>query len=79
VKPDAAADLAGHIESDVGESYRTNDIAPAGFRPTHVSAKGADMGDKGGKKDKEKNKQQQQTKQKQQEQKKQDKARPRTP
>jgi hypothetical protein len=79
VKSEAAADLAGHIESDVGESYVPTTSLRAGYCPTHISDKGADMGDKGGKKDKEKNKQQQQTKQKQQEQKKQDKARPRTP
>ena len=40
----------------------------------HWNEEGADMGDKGGKKDKEKNKQQQLTKHKQVEQKKQDNA-----
>jgi hypothetical protein len=40
---------------------------------------GAEMGDKGGKKDKEKNKQQQLTKHKEEEQKKLDKAPTRTP
>jgi hypothetical protein len=40
---------------------------------------GANMGDKGGKKDKEKNKQQQLKKHQEEAQKKQDKARPKTP
>ena len=42
----------------------------------HNGPQGADMGDKGGKKDKEKSKQQQVKKQKQEAQRKQDKARP---
>jgi hypothetical protein len=46
---------------------------------SHNGEQGADMGDKGGKKDKEKGKQQQLKKQKQEEERKQDKNRPRTP
>ena len=58
---------------------RTIQVAAIAYDQSLTSWKGADMGDKGGKKDKEKNKQQQATKHKEAEQKKQDRAPVRNP